>query len=124
MSKQHSNENQPFDPNAFENAQAGDAQAEYDAKVKQHLLAVVHPSWENSQGDSYEVQQIDVVMSQLKAQVSVLARILAPDIYEEYGKRKYAGVPDGEKPKLAQRREAYKYLMGAMIDRFYNIPGC
>ena len=110
----------PFDPNAFENAQPNPQMA----VIADQLMQVVHPSWENSQGQSYEVQGIDMLMSQVKGQLRIAAQAVAPDVYAEYVKRKTAGRAPDAKPGLAQRREAYKYLMTAMVDRFYNIPGC
>jgi hypothetical protein len=106
-----------FDANASGNPHQTNEQ------IRQELEQIVNPIWTNRHGETYTVTKLDILSSRVRATIRRAVEVLDPEAYQEYLKIRNRGLKAGERPGLAQSREAYRFLAQRFIDLTYNIAG-
>jgi hypothetical protein len=110
-------EETPFDANAFEKAQKKERQE----SLKETLLTPLGTTeLQPGQGET-PIVPLDVISHNWRQQATTLLRALDPDAYAAYRKMKYEGGPD---PDHATRMRAYRYAVGKFLEISYKLAGC
>jgi hypothetical protein len=68
-------------------------------------------------------KQVEAVSTHVRQTVVNVLKTLAPAVYEEYVKRKFAGVVQGDRPSLEQSQAAYLWAFEQFLKLTYKKSG-
>ena len=111
-------------PASFASDESNGAVSEEDDAVLQEADALNVPIVEVSiNGAQVDVTRLDALSSHLRRTVVGVIRAVSPRDYAEYKAIKFAGVPRGKRPSIAQARRAYGFLFERFLELSYRYSG-
>ncbi len=107
----------PFDANAFEKAQKKERQE----SLKETLLTPLGTTeLQPGQGET-PITPLDVVSHTWRQQATELLKVIDPTAYQQYRTLKYAA---GKNPDHKCRMEAYEFAVIAFLRASYKLANC